>query len=129
MSHPHAQLVARGYDAVARGDLDALADVLADDVVWHVPGNGLISGDYHGHDGVVEFFTKAQQLANGTMRVELHDITATDEHTFAIQTNRAERDGKTLEARAVAVFDVRDDKAAEVWFFTNSQDDNDQFWS
>lgn len=129
MTHPHVELVARGYDAVARGDLDALARVLADDIVWHVPGKGLISGDYHGHDGVVAFFTKAQQLANGTMRVQLHDIAATNDHTFAIQTNRAERDGKTLEARAVAVFDVRDDKAAEVWFYTNSQYDNDQFWS
>lgn len=129
MTHPHAQIVARGYGAVARGDLDALASVLADDIVWHVPGRGLISGDYHGHDGVAAFFTKAQQLANGTMRVELHDIAATNDHTFAIQTNRAERDGKTLAARAVAVFHVRDGKAAEVWFFTNSQYDNDAFWS
>lgn len=129
MSHPHAQLVARGYEAVARGDLDALGKFLDDDIVWHVPGKGLISGDYHGRDGVVEFFTTAQQLSQGTMRVDLHDVAATNDHTFAIQTNRAERNGKTLEARAVAVFDVRDDKVAEVWLYTNSQYDNDQFWS
>lgn len=129
MTHPHAELVSSGYAAVADGDLDALAAVLADDIVWHIPGNGLISGDYQGHDGVVEFFTMAQQLANGTMRVELHDIAATDDHAFALQTNRAERNGETLEARAVAVFHVRDGKAAEVWFFTNSQHANDQFWS
>lgn len=129
MTHPHAQLVAGGYDAVARGDLEALADVLADDIVWHVPGDGRISGDYQGIDGVREFFTTAQQLSHGTMRVELHDIAATDDHTFAIQTNRAERDGKVLDARAVAVFRVRDGKGTEVWFFTNSQYDNDAFWS
>ena len=129
MAHPHAQLVASGYDAVARGDLDALAAVLAEDILWHVPGQGVISGDYRGRDGVVEFFTKAQELSNGTMRVELHDISATDDHTFAIQTNRAERNGKTLNARVAAVFHVRDGKAAEVWFFTNSQYDSDAFWS
>ena len=129
MSHPHAQLVARGYEAVARGDFDALGMFLADDVVWHVPGRGLISGDYHGRDGVIRFFSTAQQLTDGTMRVELHDVAATDHHAFAIQTNHATRNGTTLEARAVAVFDIRDDRAAEVWFFTTRQDDNAAFWS
>ena len=129
MTHPNAQLVARGYEAVARGDLDALAEVLADDIVWHVPGRGLISGDYRGKDGVLGFFAKAQQLSNGTMRVELHDIASTDDHTFVMQVNRAERNGETLTARLVAVFDVRGGKAAEAWFFTDSQYDNDAFWS
>ena len=32
-----------------------------------------VGEDFVGRDGVAEFFTRAQQLANGTMRVELHD--------------------------------------------------------
>jgi len=129
MAHPNEDVVRRGYEAFAQGDVEAVKDIFAADIVFHVPGRGLISGEYRGRDAVLEFFAKGQELSAGSLRIELHDLAATDEHASALQVNRAERGGKTLEARVVGVYHVRDGKATEAWFLTDRQEENDQFWS
>lgn len=129
MAHPNEELVRRGYGAFARGDLEPLKEIFAEDIVFHVLGRGLISGEYRGRDAVFGFFAKGQELSGGTLRIELHDVAATDEHAIALQLNRAERGGKSLEARVVGVYHVRDGKATEAWFLTDSQYENDEFWS
>jgi ketosteroid isomerase-like protein len=129
MAHPNEELLRRGYEAFAQGDLEAVKDVFAGDIVFHVPGRGLISGEYRGRDAALGFFAKGQQLSGGTLRIELHDVAATAEHAIALQVNRAERNGKTLEARVVGVYHVRDGNVTEAWFLTDSQYENDEFWS
>jgi ketosteroid isomerase-like protein len=129
MAHPNENLVRRGYEAFAQGDVQAVKEIFADDIVFHVPGRGLISGEYRGRDAVLEFFAKSQELSAGTLRIELHDLAATDEHAIALQVNRAERGGKTLQARVVGVYHVHDGKATEAWFLTDRQEENDEFWS
>jgi len=129
MAHPDEELLRTGYEAFGQGDLETVKEVFAEDIVFHVPGRGLISGEYRGPDAVFGFFAKGQELSGGTLRIELHDVAATDEHAIALQINRAERNGKTLEARVVAVYHVRDGRATEAWFLTDSQDENDEFWS
>ena len=37
--HPNVEMIRQGYEAFARGDMSALADLAADEVVWHVPGD------------------------------------------------------------------------------------------
>ena len=48
--HPHIELFRRTYAAFTTGDMDALAEVFAEDVVWHTPGRNPLSGDYEGRD-------------------------------------------------------------------------------
>jgi SnoaL-like domain len=48
--HPHIELFRRTYAAFTTGDMDALAEVFAEDVVWHTPGHNPLSGDYEGRD-------------------------------------------------------------------------------
>lgn len=53
------QLVKDGYAAFARGDLQGLLSLMAEDVDWHIPGAGLpIAGTYRGRAGVSSFFQK-----------------------------------------------------------------------
>ncbi len=129
MGHPNEELLRKGLEAFARGDLDTVKEILAEDIVFHVPGRGMISGEYRGRDAVLGFFAKGQQLSGGTLRIEHHDVAATDEHAIALQINRAQRNGKTLEARVVGVYHIREGRATEAWFLTDSQDENDDFWS
>lgn len=129
MAHPNEELLRSGYGAFARGDVDAVKEIFADDVVFHVPGQGLISGEYRGREAVLEFFARGQTLSGGSLRIELHDIAATDEHAIALQINHAERNGRTLAARVTGVYHIRAGRAAEAWFLTDNQDENDRFWS
>lgn len=45
MAHAHEEVVRTMFDAYARGDDDILRQVLADAVVYHIPGRNPLSGD------------------------------------------------------------------------------------
>jgi ketosteroid isomerase-like protein len=47
---PNVEIVRRGYAAFNNGDTSALAALIAENVVWHVPGRSLIAGDWPGND-------------------------------------------------------------------------------
>jgi ketosteroid isomerase-like protein len=54
-------LVRRLYEAFGRGDLDGVLELVADDVLWEVPGPTDIlpwAGAWRGRDGVAEFFKR-----------------------------------------------------------------------
>jgi ketosteroid isomerase-like protein len=129
MAHPNEDLLRRGYDAFGRADMAAIAELFADDIVWHFPGNNPLAGDYKGRDNVLAFFGKSVEQAGGTLRVEVHDILANDEHGVALTRSTAQRGGKSLDDLGVQVFHVRDGKAVESWSHPGNQAAIDEFWS
>jgi len=46
------EFLARQRTMYAGGDHAAAAEMLAEDVVWHVPGTSPIAGDYRGREAV-----------------------------------------------------------------------------
>jgi ketosteroid isomerase-like protein len=111
MTHPNADLVARGYDAFAQGDLETVMSLLADDIVWHVPGWNPLADDYRGKEEVMTFFAKLMEETGGTFRLSVHDIAATDRHALAIIDAHAERNGRSYDFNAIHVWHLRDGKA------------------
>ncbi len=107
----------------------AIAELFADDTVWHVPGNSPLAGDYRGRDSVLAYFGKSVELTGGTLKVEVHDILANDEHGVALTHDTAQRGGKSLDDNAVQVFHIRDGKVVETWFHPGDQATTDEFWS
>src|SRR3954454_24265968 len=69
MAHPNADLLNKGYDAFDKGDMDTIRGLFADDIVFHVPGNSQVSGEYRGTDGVFGFFGKLVELSGGTFKI------------------------------------------------------------
>jgi len=59
--HVNVQNARRAYDAFAKGDMQTVGELMADNIVWHVAGGGVISGDYKGKDAVLGFFVKLAQ--------------------------------------------------------------------
>lgn len=56
--------VQENYARFGQGDIPGIIGTLADNVVWVHPGNPSIvtfAGEYKGHDGVGQFFTKVGQ--------------------------------------------------------------------
>ena len=95
MTHPNEDLVREGFAAFGRGDMDALRkQFFTNDVRWHPPGRGSISGDYEGIEQVLQYFARIIELTGGTFNLELHDVLANDEHAAALITVRGERAGK-----------------------------------
>lgn len=130
MAHPNEDLVREGFAAFGRGDIDALRDqYFAGDIRWHVPGRSPVAGDYDGVAQVVGFFGRLFELSGGTLRLELRDVLANDEHAVALYTVRAEREGRRLEDNTVNTFHMRDGKVTEVWTHTTDLYAVDEFWS
>ena len=111
----NADLVRRGYEAFQKGDLAAFDDVLAEDCVWHVPGRGKLSGNKKGRQATVEYYGQLGTLSEGTVKVELHDLLANDEHVVGLHSVSVRRAGKAYEGTVALVFHVRGGRVSEAW--------------
>jgi uncharacterized protein len=112
--HPNATLARAGIDALNRGDMQAQADMLADDVVWHEIGN---PEPIRGKQALIDRF--ASMPPGGTITVEAHDVVANDDHTVALVTATASMDGKSFTYRTAEICHVKDGKITERWAFSD----------
>ena len=127
MLHAHEDTLRNMYDAFAKGDVETVMGQLTDDIEYHISGRSPVSGSYLGKDEVLGFFGKLMQLSGGTFRLEVEDILANDEHGVVLTIERGQRDGKTLNNRAVHVWDIRDGKFAQ--FRGYNENVWDEFWA
>jgi ketosteroid isomerase-like protein len=122
-----AELVRRGYEAFIAGDIEWLNEHLHENVVWHVPGHNLTSGDYRGRENVLGFLARTVQIA--LPEFEMHDIVASDEHVVALMTVRWRRNdnGETFEDRIGQVFHLDGGQVLEAWTMGEDLAGFDQF--
>lgn len=126
--HPNADLVRRGFEAFATGDMVTMDQLMADDAVWHTSGDNPMAGDYVGKEAIFQLFGRFAQETD-SLEQEIHDILAGDEHTVALVNTTTNRKGSTLQAQNVFVFHIEDGKAQEVWVTPFDQQETDTFWS
>jgi ketosteroid isomerase-like protein len=115
MSHPNEELVRRGYEAFATGDVDTMRQVLNPDVLWHAPGRSPLAGDYRGIEEVLGYFGRSMQTTQGTLRVGVEDVMANDRAAAVVQRTTAQRKGVSLDDLGVSVFGIQDGRVVEVW--------------
>ena len=126
---PNQQLIERAYDAFARGDVPNVMAALDDDILWHVPGRGPISGDFRGHEQVLGFFGRFMELSGGTFRIEVDEVLAKGDRVIALVTESAQRLGRSWSSPQVHAWTVRNGKATVFWQFQGDQQSEDEFWS
>ena len=128
MVHPNEDLIRSTYAAFAAGDLQAVGESLADDIVWHSLGQSRFSRDYTGREDVLCLFGTLFEETDGTFRIELNDVLANDQRAVALTTNRGERLGRTLVYDEAAVFRLADGKIAEAWLYVDDQEAHAAFF-
>ncbi|MEX2459296.1 MAG: nuclear transport factor 2 family protein [Actinomycetota bacterium] len=129
MAHANEDLVRRGYEAFATGDMATVASLFADDVVWHSPGRSAISGDFKGQDEVFAFFGKLVEMTGGNFGIEVHDVLANDEHAAVMVHAKGQRDGASWEGNIVHVLHLEGGKVKEIWVHEGDQYAADVFWA
>jgi ketosteroid isomerase-like protein len=116
MEHPNATRMRAVVEAVASGDLPGALQHFPDDVVWFTPTGGGAEGVYRGRDGLQRFFGRLAERSNGTMRPEVDDVLASDDHVVIFLRISARRNGDELNA-TVAHFATAEAKGfARNWF-------------
>jgi hypothetical protein len=114
--HPNEKLIRGLYEAFHSNDMSGIDERFANDVVWHAPGRARNSGTRRGKQELFEVMGDLAQVTGGTLRGEIHDVLANDDHVVVLQTTLGEREGMpSLEDNEVIVFHVRHSKVTEVW--------------
>ena len=94
--HPNAELTRRVFAAFGQSAM-AISAALSRDIVWRVPGNTAMSGEYRGRRAVVEFLRRTGLETNGTYRSSLQTVFANDDWAVAIYRAVGRRNGIDLD--------------------------------
>ena len=111
--HPNAALTRRVFEAFGR-DPKVIAAGLTRDIVWRVPGNTVMSGEYRGPRDVVEFLRRTGLETGGTYRSKLHTVLADDEWGIAIYRAMGTRNGIELDVDQALVIRFADGRWKDV---------------
>jgi ketosteroid isomerase-like protein len=69
------------------------------------------------------------QETNGTLKTDVHDIVANDEHAVALATFSGQRSGKSVSDRYTHAVHIKDGKVTESWIFDENPSAIDEFWA
>jgi ketosteroid isomerase-like protein len=127
MAHPHEELLRSTTDALNAGDMDTFLAAHTPDVKYHTAGNGPLSGDVDGREGMGMFFGKLMGMLDRPPTADIHDCLANDEHGVLLVEQHLTRGGKTMDAPLTLVFHFRDAMVSEVWLAPRDQAALDAF--
>jgi ketosteroid isomerase-like protein len=122
--HPNEALARREMELIKAGDLEALEDIYAPDLVIHYPGRNPLSGTHTAEAFLSRF---EALLGDGTLTRELHDALGSDEHAVQLLQVSASARGRSHSWNAVAVLHVRDGRFSECWLHIDDQYALDEF--
>ncbi len=127
-----AALVRRFYAAraavAAAGDTEVLRPFLAPDVDWVEPEVGAHMGRLPGAEAVLDMIRRAQATTGGTFRLAVAEAIETRTHCAALVIWSAERDGRAVRGRELAVFGVADGRIVSARFHPDDITDDLAFW-
>lgn len=110
-------------------DLSAIAELVAPDVEYVVPGRSVLAGRTHDIAGLLEMLRRGKQLSHGTLQLELRSVVADAQYLFVYGRVRAQRGDKSLDTDHCVVFRFEGDKIVEGRTLPVDLYEFDAFWS
>lgn len=118
------------FHSLKIGDFALLGSVLDDNLIWHQPGNGALSGIYKGKDAVFALFGKFMQISQGSFKIEqVHSIMSNGDLVTATLHFSAQKSGFGISMNGVDLMKIRNGKIIEVFLFSEDQKAEDEFWN
>lgn len=108
-----------GYAAFARGDIDAVLEIMDPDIEWVLPDSTPLGGRYHGRQEVLGFFGRLAELMEG-LTVEPREYIEAGERIVVICHTTGRGRGGTLDTDLCHVWRVRDGKGVEFLEFADT---------
>ena len=115
--HPNAALVRKMAESFNSGDIERMADMIADDIEWHEIGR---AEPIIGKEALAARFG----MGSGTpppyeITAEVHDVIANDDHTISLGSAHATKDGRTFDYRVAEIYHMKDGKITARWAFSD----------
>jgi uncharacterized protein len=116
------------YEAFAEGRLEFIRDeLLADDVVFHVPGRGTLAGEYRGKDEVLNYLSKVAEA--GTVVLKPSSFLSGDGHIAVVLDVEGSRENRRLDERGMQLFQVAGGKVTRRWSYPPESYATDEYFS
>jgi uncharacterized protein len=115
----------------AGGSVDAVLELLAEDIIWHVPGNSPIAGDHRGRSQVAEYFQRRRQLAAESMAMRPGAAICEGDAVAQFVEGTAVLGGRQVSWLTVGIYraDPDRERIREVWLVPLDADLFDRIWS
>ena len=110
------------------GDLDGLGAFIDAGVRWIEPDVGDHMGVLDGRDAVIDMIGRALETTGGTFDLTVADTIETSTHVAATIDWTAEKGGRTIAGRELAVYEIRHGRIASAWFHAANIADDEEFW-
>lgn len=110
--------------------VDAVVELLASDIVWHVPGQSPIAGDHRGVEQVIAYFERRRQLANATMRMHPGEVIVAGDAVAQFVEGSATLDGQRVSWQTFGIYrvDIEHHWIREVWLVPLDGELFDRIW-
>lgn len=115
-------------EALSKGDFDAAFETMSDDIVWHMGGEGPLSGVIVGKQALKERLGEFVKRSDGTFKVITNWAASNDCFVAVSVVSLAQRGEDKLKNPGIDLFKIEDGKIQEVWTFGEYQEAEDQFW-
>jgi ketosteroid isomerase-like protein len=123
----NADRIRAGYKAFNAGDIPALIDLFAEDIVWHFPGNSKLAGEHVGRDATLGVLGAYGEAAGGTLQANMIDVIANGDRVTGWANDTGTASGRTLDVNSIVIFTLRDGKVTEAHHFVEDQAALDAF--
>lgn len=131
MTHPNQDLIDRFFQAYGQRDMEALKQVVAEDVRWVFPGQNPFSGTKQGLEGVVAFFDgMGGVMGSSNIKMEVLVTGVGDTYVSECQhvwTNRS--DGVNLDVLWCVLWKFEGGKIVEGRHLASDQQAADAFFN
>ena len=115
------------YAGGAAAELRAL---LAEDVVWHVPGANAIAGRYVGRDAVMTYFDRRRAIASDTFRLHPGELLVGDgAHVAVLTDGTATMGGRERRWSTVGLYRFDAGRVSACWLLPLDPSEFDAIWS
>ncbi len=117
----NVELVRRFYAAGPADDDEGRAEFAVPDIVWHVPGDNPVSGQYRGYDEVFRSIGERMQPLD-RWEIDVGEVMGNGDMVVAVVDLVAVRGAHHVACRGSHVFRFAvDGRIAEVWGFVDDQ--------
>ena len=115
-------------EALLKGDFKSVFETMSDNIVWHMGGEGPLSGIVKGKEALRERLGEFIKRSNGTFRVITNWAASNDCFVVASVVSLAEKEDQKLNDPGIDLFRIENGKIQEVWTFAEQQEKEDKFW-
>jgi ketosteroid isomerase-like protein len=125
-TNENLKLVQQMFKAYAKGDVNTLRKIVAEDIEWYIPGRHPLSGTKKGVDEVIEFFKKLQI---GGFKAEVMILAANDNYVIDAHRGWSTTGEKDIDLNWILLYKIEKGKIKRVQNFSGDLYTSDEFFN